>query len=178
MPLNCDCFPGCWGRHSEGWPSISFQTEAEQKVARNWIIDKSNGIPYGSYVVVGNSIRFEKEAYKRMVEMALGYYEAAEPKMQKWVPTTDPGELRLLGKASEEAGELVTVLARCIIQGLAGKDPRTGKDNRMWLEEEIADVEAACDMLKHELGLDIKGIAERAVVKRARLKEWRDLLNG
>lgn len=98
--------------------------------------------------------------------------------VSKWVPTTDIGQLRSLGKAAEETGELTASLARCIIQGIEEAEPVTGKPNRQWLEEEIADVYAALEMVERELALDTNAIARRKWNKFAKLAEWRALLEA
>ena len=58
-----------------------------------------------------------------------------------------------LGKACEEATELASILARCLIQGLDQSEPVTGKPNRQALFEEIADLDAAVQWLR-ELARD------------------------
>lgn len=100
------------------------------------------------------------------------------PGVNRWVPITDIAKLRVLGKAAEEAGELASVLARCIIQGVDECEPTTGKPNRQWLEEEIADVEANLRILIAELGLDYNGIADRRNDKILKLQQWRHLLEN
>lgn len=54
----------------------------------------------------------------------------------------DKIKLAAIGKLQEELGELQSALARCVIQGVGGLEPETGKPNREWLEDELADVEA------------------------------------
>ena len=70
MPLGCDCFPGCWGRHSEGWPRLTFDTDAEQEIARRLVI-KHNLVPYGSYITVGKELRLEEEKYVDLIRSML-----------------------------------------------------------------------------------------------------------
>lgn len=172
MPLSCDCFPGCWGKHSEGWPQIEFATEEQATKARRWIIANPKAIPYGSYVSMSDTvIRLEERAYVTAVLQGAGITPT-----NKWVPTTNIGELRVLGKAAEETGELTSALARCIIQGIDEVEPVTGKANRKWLEEEIADVYAALEMLQGELALDMNAITQRKWVKFDKLQTWRRLL--
>ena len=96
--------------------------------------------------------------------------------MNKWIPTTNISELRVLGKAAEESSELSTVLARCIIQGINESEPVTGKPNRRWLEEEIADVMATLSVVMEEFDLDHDFIIERTIVKVGRLEIWKELL--
>ncbi len=55
----------------------------------------------------------------------------------------------MIGKFQEELGELQTVLARCIIQGIDEINPTTGQKNREWLLDEMADVSAMLQLLLH-----------------------------
>lgn len=57
-----------------------------------------------------------------------------------WRAEPNPETLAVLGKMAEELGELQAAVARCIIQGLDGHHPVTGKPNAEWLLEEMADV--------------------------------------
>jgi hypothetical protein len=50
--------------------------------------------------------------------------------------------LKILGKQLEELNELGSATARCIIQGIDGREPVTKKPNREWFMEEVADVYA------------------------------------
>lgn len=59
-----------------------------------------------------------------------------------WHPMTDAKSVKILGKLMEELGELQAAVARCLIQGIEEKEPVTGKPNKEWLTEEIADVKA------------------------------------
>lgn len=59
-----------------------------------------------------------------------------------WQTDRNPVNVAVLGKLLEELGELQSVVARCIIQGIEESHPVTGKSNREWLREEMADVEA------------------------------------
>ncbi|AID18376.1 hypothetical protein PPF1_63 [Rhizobium phage vB_RleM_PPF1] len=65
-----------------------------------------------------------------------------------WKPEPDVLLHQGLGKACEEAGELTKILARCLIQGIDGVDPGTGKSNRQALFDEIADIDAAVRWLR------------------------------
>ncbi len=107
------------------------------------------------------------EAYQK----SLAYPTA----MAMWHPITDPRHLRHLGKLAEECGELTSALSRCIIQGIDQKEPVTGKVNRDWLEEEIADVEALIERLKEYLALDRDKISARIAKKTAFHDPWFDL---
>ena len=68
MPLGCDCFPGCWGKHSEFWPTLHFETRAEHDEARKFVIRNSAYFPYGSYVSVGVDLRLETQEQADIVE--------------------------------------------------------------------------------------------------------------
>lgn len=89
-----------------------------------------------------------------------------------WRPMQNPVDLKHLGKLAEEAGELAQATARCIIQGIDGREPVTGKPNRQWLEEEIADVRANCLLVERRFGLDQQAIAVRTVRKMDYLEAW------
>jgi len=52
MPLSCDCYPGCWGVHSQNWPSILVPEGLTAQAVGEL------GIPYGSYVFGHNNLLF------------------------------------------------------------------------------------------------------------------------
>jgi len=81
----------------------------------------------------------------------------------------------LMGKLVEETGELCSAAARCIIQGIDECEPVTGKSNRDWLEEEIADVLANMDLVSNHFKLDKAKIKARVDRKAAQLKTWHDM---
>lgn len=83
------------------------------------------------------------------------------PDPSPWTPESDPMRLKVLGKAAEEVNELGSALARCIIQGIDQQEPVTKKLNSVWLEDEIADVEAQIALLKERFQLDRTRIAKR-----------------
>jgi NTP pyrophosphatase (non-canonical NTP hydrolase) len=91
---------------------------------------------------------------------------------QPWHPITDAVDLKHLGKLAEECGELSSAVARCIIQGIYECDPTTGKPNRQWLTEEIADVLANAELVRRRFQLDYAAIASRASFKAERLRHW------
>jgi NTP pyrophosphatase (non-canonical NTP hydrolase) len=94
-----------------------------------------------------------------------------KPLVSPWIPTSNPRDLKILGKALEEAGEYTSAVARCLIQGIDESEPVTGKPNRQWLEEEIADVMATVSFLAG-FGLDVDFIEARAEKKREQLNQW------
>ena len=92
--------------------------------------------------------------------------------MNPWNPITDALDLKRLGKLAEELGECQAAVARCIIQGLDESEPVTGKVNRLWLQEEIADVMANVHLVVERLNLDTEFMADRIDRKIERLREW------
>lgn len=99
-----------------------------------------------------------------------------------WHPITDKVDLKHLGKLSEELSELAAAagkcgaaVSRCIIQGVDEREPVTGKLNREWLQDEIADVRANIDLVIARFNLDEEAIAARAERKSRHLKQWHDL---
>lgn len=92
-----------------------------------------------------------------------------------WHPMSDPVDLKHLGKLSEELNECGSAVARCIIQGIDEREPETKKPNRVWLQDEIADVQANLDLVIERFGLDEEAMAERSEKKKRHLKQWHDL---
>jgi len=93
-----------------------------------------------------------------------------------WVPMTRPIDLKHLGKLAEEANELGAAIARCVIQGIDEKEPTTGKPNRDWLRDEIADVIANIELVITHFDLDVVAIDARSTRKAAGLREWHAML--
>lgn len=89
-----------------------------------------------------------------------------------WHPMSDPVDVKYLGKLAEECGELGSAVARCLIQGIDDCEPDTGKPNRTWLAEEIADVIANIALCSERFNLDRALINARAELKKKRLKTW------
>lgn len=98
------------------------------------------------------------------------------PTPHKWVPETDPVRCALLLKFSEEAGELVAAISRCLMQGIDEREPVTGKLNREWLEDEMADVLGLLELTTQVEFLNRSRIAERAQKKRAMKLDWLKML--
>jgi NTP pyrophosphatase (non-canonical NTP hydrolase) len=98
-----------------------------------------------------------------------------KPLVSAWHPMSDPVDLKHLGKLAEELGELSAAVARCIIQGVGESEPVTGKPNKLWLEEEIADVAANIGLVINRFGLDLDFIDVRSTKKMAQLKTWHDM---
>ena len=89
-----------------------------------------------------------------------------------WIPMTDPVDCKVLGKLMEESGELCSAAARCFIQGIDEAEPITGKVNREWLQDELADVQASIEVTIERFALDAATIAERKERKKALLRQW------
>lgn len=95
-----------------------------------------------------------------------------------WRPITNQIDLKHLGKLGEESGELNSAVSRCIIQGMDEKEPNTGKVNRDWLEDEIADVIANAILVVEHFKLDTEKLAARAEKKMAALRSWHKMADG
>lgn len=95
-----------------------------------------------------------------------------------WVPMTNLLDLKHLGKFGEELGECSAAVSRCIIQGIDGAEPVTGKINRDWLEDEIADVLNNMNLVVEHFNLDAVKIKARLRKKRALLRIWHGMLEG
>lgn len=106
-----------------------------------------------------------------------------------WHPISDKVDLKHLGKLAEELSENAEVLsacaaaasragaavARCIIQGVGEAEPTTGKINRVWLEDEIADARANFELVVERFALDEARMQARAERKKLHLKQWHNL---
>jgi hypothetical protein len=102
------------------------------------------------------------------------YLREANP----WAPMRKPLDLAHLGKLAEELSEAASACARCIIQGIDEREPATGKQNREWLEDEIADVLAGFDLVSERFHLNQQRIRDRLLRKKAHLRQWHDKIGG
>ena len=91
---------------------------------------------------------------------------------QPWHPINKPVDLKALGKLSEECGEAVQAVSRCIIQGMDEYNEKEGKSNRAVLEEEIADVLCNIEIVTEHFNLDKQSILNRIYLKKPKLKQW------
>lgn len=89
-----------------------------------------------------------------------------------WHPISDAVDLKHLGKLGEEVTELGSAVCRCIIQGVNECEPVTGRRNKVWLENEIADVLANIDLVIERFGLSVARINERRATKKDYLRTW------
>lgn len=98
------------------------------------------------------------------------------PEISPWVPMSRPIDLKHLGKLAEELNECGAAVARCLIQGIAEQEPDTGKVNRDWLQEEMADVLANIELVIGHFNLDLEAIEKRVTRKAAGLRQWHRML--
>jgi hypothetical protein len=96
--------------------------------------------------------------------------------LNPWRPMSRPIDLKHIGKLGEEANELGSAVSRCIIQGIDECEPVTGKPNRVWLRDEIADVLANIELCVEHFGLDKEAIRARAERKKVHLRGWHSML--
>lgn len=92
-----------------------------------------------------------------------------------WHPMSDPVDLKHLGKLLEELGEAVSAAARCLIQGIDEREPVTGKVNRKWLEDELADVRAGYELTIEHFNLTVEEMNQRTERKMEHLRQWHNL---
>lgn len=93
-----------------------------------------------------------------------------------WVPMSSPIDLKHLGKLAEEINEAGAAISRCIIQGIDEKEPVTGVVNRVWLQNELADVLAGIELCVEHFGLDAATMTTRCLRKKAGLRRWHQML--
>lgn len=84
---------------------------------------------------------------------------STQPSM--WEPITNQADLAILGKLGEELCEGGAAIFRCIIQGVDEKEPTTGKVNREWLRDELADIEAMIEHAKIRFNIDRYEVSKR-----------------
>lgn len=95
--------------------------------------------------------------------------------LNPWVPMSDKTDLRIIGKLLEELGEATAAASRCFIQGIDEKEPVTGKVNREWLEDELADVLCNIELVVEHFRLKRASMIARERIKREHLKGWHAL---
>ena len=100
---------------------------------------------------------------------------------EPWNPIRNPVTIKIIGKLLEELGELISALARSLIQGIEENHPETGKPNRQWILEEEADVLLGLRFLREHMKItdaeyDIS--CQRRHVKKDRLEKWHTEAGG
>lgn len=98
--------------------------------------------------------------------------------LNPWNPMTRPIDLKHLGKLNEELNEAGAAVSRCIIQGIDEAEPISGKVNREWLEDELADVLANIDLVMTHFNLDVPRMFLRSERKKEHLRGWHSMLDG
>jgi hypothetical protein len=98
--------------------------------------------------------------------------------LNPWHPMSLAIDLKHLGKLGEELNEAGAAVSRCIIQGIAESEPVTGKPNKVWLEDEIADVLANAELVTSHFALDRERMAARLDLKIKHLRAWHSMLDG
>lgn len=98
--------------------------------------------------------------------------KSTEPHYNPWIPMSSPRDLKTILKLGEETCELGAAICRCAIQGVDEAQPVTGKINRDWLEDELADVVINAKLVIEHFGLDNAKIEARALSKEAGLRWW------
>ena len=93
-----------------------------------------------------------------------------------WQPENGKVNLAVLGKLGEELCELGAAINRCIIQGVDEKHPVTGKPNKEWLEDEVADVGAGLEIIISHFNLDMGRMDERYEMKKEHKLAWHKLI--
>lgn len=89
-----------------------------------------------------------------------------------WTPMSAPIDVKHLGKLAEELNEAGQATARCLIQGIDEVEPTTKYPNRLWLEDELADVLANVELVIEHFKLDKSRIAVRSGRKQSYLRRW------
>lgn len=106
----------------------------------------------------------------------IGETPKEDPLINPWVPMTNPKDLKHLLKLGEEASELISAIFRCTMQGIDEREPITGKVNRAWLEEEIADTLANLQLNIEHFGLNKSVIQLRMDRKIEGYRKWHGML--
>lgn len=92
------------------------------------------------------------------------------------MPLLRPIDAKHIGKLLEELGEATAAASRCLIQGINECEPHTGKLNKHWLEEELADVAANISLVVQHFQLDFDRMQARTEIKKKRLRRWHQML--
>lgn len=99
-----------------------------------------------------------------------------EAGLNLWFPMTG-ADAALIGKLTEELGEATAAASRCLIQRIGESEPVTGKLNKEWLEDELADVWAMANLTISRFNLNPLRMMERCRDKERRKKVWLDALD-
>jgi hypothetical protein len=105
-------------------------------------------------------------------------HELGKLRPSAWIPMSHPTDVGLLSKFQEELGECISAAARCLCQGIDESNPTTAKSNRVWLEDEIADVMAFFQLISDRFELDRDRIHARAEKKHDYHVQWTEMLDS
>jgi hypothetical protein len=120
-----------------------------------------------------------KQIKHDMVVLGLApFHVGADVNPQPWIPMSNPTDIKVLGKALEEAGEVISAMARCLIQGIDETEPSTGVLNREWLTKEIADAACTSGLVARHFDLNMSAINTRIAIKQNHLQKWFAMLDG
>lgn len=95
-----------------------------------------------------------------------------------WVPMTNPRDIKVIGKNIEELCEAGAAAARCLIQGINETEPSSGRLNKTWYANELADVAATSRISMEHFGMDRGSIDERIRRKYAFLMRWLGMMSA
>lgn len=87
-------------------------------------------------------------------------------------PITDPVDLKYLGKLSEELGEGVQAISRCIIQGINERNEKENCSNKDCMQNELADILCNIELVTDRFDLDTDAMKARMANKSPKLKIW------
>lgn len=159
--------------HSPTWEQLTPASRAmwEAGATHRPVPPEHNGI-----VCPKCSLRFDDA--RLLAEHDCGHRPGEDGEPAPWQPETDKVRLAVLGKALEEAGELITIMARCIIQGVDERNPNGGKPNIVALREELADVHATLRHVQAKFTINMDEMTARRDRKGTFLAKWFDGLRG
>jgi NTP pyrophosphatase (non-canonical NTP hydrolase) len=100
------------------------------------------------------------------------------PEPSPWRPISNPVDLAVLGKLTEELNELGAALSRALIQGFEERSPDSGESNRAAVQDEVADVLAMIEHLTLNFDLDSEAIETRKRFKFLFRGKWFTYLRG
>ncbi len=95
-----------------------------------------------------------------------------------WVPMKSAVDKKHIGKLLEELGEGTAAASRCLIQGISAKEPITGKLNKEWLEDKLADIIANIELNVEHFKLNKKRMGQRVATKKRSLRIWHQMLTS
>lgn len=182
MPLTCDCYGGCWGDHAKDWPKVAIPPS----MGHYELADKA-GIPYGSYVKIGDNLHVETIEYQRAAGRALYGSEADNKPAQSMTFQRfsalngarcrdgfkhDPASWSAsdwMVATFGELGEAANVLKKLNRErdGIKG-NTATATVLREQLARELADTFIYLDLMSQALGIDLESAVRRTFDAKSR----------